>query len=61
MCEFNIILDGQTVFSDVIYAKINGCNVVVRNIIGEAREYKNVKVIEVDVVTTRFVLETIKV
>ncbi|MCL2690757.1 MAG: CooT family nickel-binding protein [Candidatus Bathyarchaeota archaeon] len=61
MCEFNVILDGQTVFSDVIYAKIDGSTVIVRSILGEAKEYKNVKVTEVDVTTTRFVLETIKV
>jgi predicted RNA-binding protein len=61
MCEFNVIVDGQTVFNDVIYAKIDGCTVIVRNIIGEAKEYKNVKVTEVDVATSRFVLETIKV
>jgi predicted RNA-binding protein len=60
MCEFNVILDGQTVFSDVIYAKIDNCIVIVRNIIGDAREYVNVKVTEVDVTTARFVLETIK-
>jgi predicted RNA-binding protein len=61
MCEFNVILDGQTVFNDVIYAKIDGSTVIVRNIIGAAKEYKNVKVTEVDVTTARFVLETIKV
>jgi predicted RNA-binding protein len=60
MCEFNIILDGKKVFNDVIYAKVDGVNVTVRNIIGEAKEYKNVKITEVDVVTTRLVLETIK-
>jgi predicted RNA-binding protein len=60
MCEFNVILDGKKVFSDVIYAKVDGTKVTVKNIIGEAKEYKNVKVTEVDVITTRFVLETIK-
>ena len=61
MCEFNIILDGQTVFSDVIYAKVDGSTVTVRNILGEVKEYLNVKITEVDVTTTRFVLESIKV
>jgi len=61
MCEFNVILDGQKVFSDVIYVKVESNNVTVKNIIGEAREYKNVKITEVDVTTTRLVLETIKV
>ena len=60
MCEFNVILDGKKVFSDVIYAKVDGTKVIVKNIIGEAKEYTNVKVTEVDVITTRFVLETIK-
>ncbi|MDR2720465.1 MAG: CooT family nickel-binding protein [Nitrososphaerota archaeon] len=61
MCEFNVILDGQTVFSDVIYAKVEGSVVTVRNILGEAKEYRNVKITEVDVTTTRFVLETVKI
>ncbi|MCL2642759.1 MAG: CooT family nickel-binding protein [Candidatus Bathyarchaeota archaeon] len=61
MCEFNVILDGQTVFSDVIYAKVDGGTVIVRSIVGEAKEYKNVRVTEVDVITARFVLESIKV
>jgi predicted RNA-binding protein len=60
MCEFNVILDGKKVFSDVIYAKVDGTKVTVKSILGEAKEYMNVKVTEVDVTTTRFVLETIK-
>jgi predicted RNA-binding protein len=60
MCEFNIILDGQKVFSDVIYAKIEGSTVTVKNIIGGAKQYTNVKVTEIDVTTTRIVLETVK-
>jgi predicted RNA-binding protein len=60
MCEFNIILDGKKVFNDVIYAKVEGTKVTVKNIIGEAKEYKNVKITEIDVTTTRLVLETVK-
>jgi predicted RNA-binding protein len=60
MCEFNVILDGNKVFSDVIYAKVEGNKVTVRTIIGEAKEYVNVKITEVDVTTTRLVLQTIK-
>jgi predicted RNA-binding protein len=61
MCEFNIILDGQKVFSDVIYAKVEGRTVTVKNIIGGSKEYQNVRIIEVDVTTTRLVLESITV
>jgi len=59
MCEFNVILDGQMVFGDVIYAKVDGSTIIVRNILGEAKEYKNVKITEVDVTTARLVLEII--
>jgi len=61
MCEFNVILDGRTVFGDVIYAKVDGSTVIVKNILGAAQEYKNVKIAEVDVATARFVLESVKV
>ncbi|MCL2135124.1 MAG: CooT family nickel-binding protein [Candidatus Bathyarchaeota archaeon] len=60
MCEFNIILDGATVFSDVIYVKVDGNTVTAKNIMGEAKEYKDVKITEVNVTTTRLVLETNK-
>ena len=60
MCEFNIILNGKTMFKDVIYAKAEGDNVTVKNILGEAKEFKNCKITEVDVTTTRLVLTAIK-
>lgn len=59
MCEFNVILDGKTEFKDVIYVKVDGNNIVVRNIIGQAKEFKNVKIAEVDVTTTRLVLMSV--
>jgi predicted RNA-binding protein len=60
MCEFNIILDGQKVFNDVIYAKVEGNTIKVKNILGCSQQYQNVKITEIDVTTTRLVLETIK-
>jgi len=60
MCEFNVLLDGQKVFSDVIYAKVDGTTVMVKNIIGGSKEYKNVKITEMDVTTARLVIETVK-
>ena len=59
MCEFNVILDGKIQFKDVIYAKVEGANLVVKNILGEAKEFKNCKIIEVDVNSTRLVLSPI--
>ncbi|MGD6935279.1 MAG: CooT family nickel-binding protein [Candidatus Bathyarchaeia archaeon] len=60
MCEFNVILDGNKVFSDVIYAKVEDSKVTVKTIVGETKEFNNVKIVEINVTTTRLVLETIK-
>jgi predicted RNA-binding protein len=56
MCEFNVILNGKTVLKDVVYAKTDGNNVTLKNVLGEANEFENCKIIEVDVNTTRLVL-----
>ena len=59
MCEFSVILNGKIQFKDVIYSKVEGANVVVKNILGEAKEFKDCKIIEVDVNSTRLVLSAI--
>ena len=56
MCEFDVIFNGKVEFRDVIYTKVNGDNVVVKNILGEAKEFQNCKIIEVDVPNTRLIL-----
>jgi predicted RNA-binding protein len=60
MCEFNVIFNGKVQFKDVIYAKIEGDNAIVKNILGEAKEFKNCKIVEVDVNSTRLVLSSLK-
>lgn len=59
MCEFDIILNGKVGFKDVIYVKVDGDKIVVKNILGEGKEFKNCKIIEVDVPNTRLVLAAI--
>jgi predicted RNA-binding protein len=61
MCEFKVILDGKTVFKDVIYAKTESNNVIVKDVLGESKEFRNCKITEVDVNSTRLVLSTLKV
>jgi predicted RNA-binding protein len=56
MCEFTVILDKKTVFKDVVYAKTDGKNVTVKDVLGEAKEFKNCRIVEVDVNSTRLVL-----
>jgi len=59
MCEFNVILNGKTLFKDVVYAKTEGNNVIAKSVLGEAKEFKNCKIIEVDVNSTRLVLAAV--
>jgi predicted RNA-binding protein len=58
MCEFKVILDGKTVFKDVVYAKMESNKIILRDVLGESREFKNCKIIEVDVNSTRLVLSS---
>ena len=60
MCEFNVILNGKVQFKDVIYVKVEGDNVTVKNILGEGKEFKNCKIVEVDVNSTRLILAALK-
>jgi len=47
-------------FKDVVYAKTEGNSVIVKNVLGETKEFKNCKIIEVNVNTTRLVLTDVK-
>lgn len=55
MCEFNVILEGKTQFRDVIYARVEGDKVTVKNILGESKEFIGYKIVDVDVPNTRLV------
>ena len=59
MCEFNVVFNGKTQFKDVVYAKAENGNVTVKNVLGEKKEFKNVKIVEVDVNSTRLVLAAV--
>jgi predicted RNA-binding protein len=59
MCEFNVILDGKTVFKDVVYAKSEGKSVAVKDVLGEPKVFKNCRIVEVDVNAKRLVLSNL--
>jgi predicted RNA-binding protein len=56
MCEFKVILNGREVWNDVVYARVENGKVMLRNVAGELKEFRNCKIVEVDVNTTRLVL-----
>ncbi len=58
MCEFNVIINGKVEFRDVIYLKVDGETVTVKNIMGQTKEFAGFRIVEVDVPNTRLVLMT---
>ena len=60
MCEFNVLLQDKIVFRDAVYAKADGNNVTVRNILGVSKTFENCTVEEVDVQSERLVLQLAK-
>ena len=59
MCEFNVILNGKTVFKDAVYAKNEDKSVTVKDVLGQTKVFKNCRILEVDVNSTRLVLSNI--
>jgi len=60
MCEFNVVLNGKSVFKDVYYAKNENGNVILKNVLGETRQIPNCIITEVDVNAAKLVLTEIK-
>ncbi len=58
MCEFKVILNGKTVFKDVVYAKKENDRIIVKDVLGKSKEFKDCKIVEVDVNSTRLVLSS---
>ncbi len=56
MCEFKVLLGGQVVAEDVVYAREESGAVVLRSIIGREVRVENCRIVEVDSVRERLVL-----
>ena len=56
MCEFKVYLDGEKVAEDVIYARVEGRRVTVRDILGEPTVLDGARIVEIDVATTSMTL-----
>ncbi len=60
MCEFNVVVEGKIVFKDAIYAKAEGSKVIIKDILGESKEFENSRIAEVDVNAVHLVLAPFK-
>ena len=56
MCEFTVFLGKEIVFRDVVYAKIEGNKVLLKDVLGVVKILENRKIVEVDVSSERLVL-----
>ncbi len=58
MCEFNVLIKGEIVFKDAVYAKVDGNKVILKDVLGISKEIENCKIVEVDVNSERLVLSS---
>jgi len=56
MCEFKVLKKGEVVFKDAVYAKAEGNNVTVRDVLGISKTFENSRIAEVDVGGERLLL-----
>jgi len=56
MCEFTVFLNKEIVCRDVVYAKIEGNKVLLKDVLGVAKTMENCKIAEVDVSSERLIL-----
>lgn len=56
MCEFNVLVKGEIVFRDAIYAKVDGNKVILKDVLGVSKVFEDCKIVEIDVSSERLVL-----
>ena len=59
MCEFRVYLDGVKVAEDVVYARVEGLRVTLRDVLGKPTVLDGARIVEVDVMSTRLVLSRV--
>ena len=60
MCELNVVVNGETVFKDAVYAKADGSTVIIKNILGDSKEFENCKIVEVNINSECLILSHIE-
>ncbi len=56
MCEFTVFLGKEILCRDIVYAKIEGNRLLLKDVLGAAKTVENCKIVEVDVGSERLVL-----
>ena len=58
MCDFNVLVNGEVVFKDAIYAKVDGNKLILKDVLGVSRVFEGYKIVEIDVNSERLVLSS---
>lgn len=58
MCEFTVYLNGEKVMEEVVFARLDDNSVIVKDIIGSSKTFQGARLIEVNVLSTRLILES---
>jgi predicted RNA-binding protein len=57
MCEFNVYLDETKVFEDAIFCRVLDGKLLLKDILGQTKEFVNCHIVEVDVTKEKLILK----
>jgi predicted RNA-binding protein len=60
MCELKVMINTTLVFENAVYAATAGNNVIVRDIMGKSKEFKNHTITEVNIAKEQLILSPTK-
>jgi len=60
MCELKVMINTILVFENAVYAAKAGNNVIVRDIMGKSKEFKNHTITEVNIAKEQLILSPTK-
>ena len=60
MCELKVVIAQKLVFENAVYATTAGNSVVVKDIMGKSKEFKNHTLKEVNITTEQLILSPAK-
>lgn len=57
MCEFTVFLDGERVFEDAVFCRVEAGELLLKDILGQSKRLSRCHIAEVNVVAEKIVLK----
>lgn len=57
MCEFMVFLEGEKVFEDAVFCRVEAGEILLKDILGQSKRLSKCHIVEVNVVAEKIVLE----